>query len=89
MTVLYHNISVFMIMHSRYLVKYYFYNFASSLLHYQYLASYPMANTTLTNIVYLSFWVYILTHYLFQFALHLEHIFMGLSIGNMSAILNQ
>lgn len=33
-TVIYHNVSVFVIMHSQYLPKYYFYMFTSSLLHY-------------------------------------------------------
>ena len=88
-TVFYHNVSVFVIMHSQYLPKYYFYMFTASLLNYQYLASYPMANTTLTNIVYFCFALYQLSHYLFKFGLHLEHLFVALAAGNLSAILSQ
>ena len=57
-TVFYHNVSVFVIIHSQYMPKYYFYMFTASLLYYQYLSSYPMANATLTNIVYLCFALY-------------------------------
>jgi hypothetical protein len=63
-----HNISVYLLKHSNYYLKYNFYMFLSTFLYYFYLKTYPYSNVTLTNIVYGSFTAYQLTHNLFKFS---------------------
>ena len=87
-TVIYHNVSIFLIIHSQYMTKYYFYMWTASMMNYQYLALYPHANTTLTNIVYLCFSLYQLTHYLFKFCMQFEQMLTMLQAGNLAAMLS-
>lgn len=77
-TVVYHNVSVFVIVHSQYMIKYYFYMFLGSLLVYLYLMSYPYANMTIVNIVYICFSLYKLSHYMFKFSFQFEQIITNL-----------
>ena len=67
-----HNFSVYLLKHSTYYLKFNFYMFLSTFLYYFYLKTYPYSNVTLTNIVYVSFTAYQLTHNLFKFSFQFE-----------------
>ena len=50
-----HLVGQFMLMHSNYQNKYYFYNSMSHFMYYSYMKSYPYANYTLNNAVFVTF----------------------------------
>jgi hypothetical protein len=62
------NFAFYLLEHSRYKSKYVFWMFLSAFLNLFYLNTYPYANTTLTNIVYVTFIAYQLGHNLFKFS---------------------
>lgn len=82
-----HNFAIYILRHSKYFAKYYFYMILSSFLYYFYLKSYPFSSVTLTNIVYTSFILYQLAHNFFKFSFQFEITIANLNRGNLSAIL--
>ena len=87
-TLLYHNISFFTLIHSQYIYKYYFNMWIYTTMTYFYMSSYPNSNTTLTMIVYLTFTVYQLSYHLFKFSFQFEQIIYNVQQGNLSTMLS-
>ena len=79
--------SVYALQHSRYQTKYKFWMFQGSFLYYSYLQTYPFCNTTLTNLVFMTFSCYQFLHNLFKFSYHLEMLFCNVQRGTLSGVL--
>ena len=61
-----------MLKQSNYFVKFNFQMFLSIFLYYFYMKTYPHSNSTLSNIVFVSFTGYQLVHNLFKFSFQFE-----------------
>jgi hypothetical protein len=82
-----HNFSLYMLKQSNYFVKFNFQMFLSIFLYYFYMKTYPHSNSTLSNIVFVSFTAYQLFHNLFKFSFQFELILTQIGVGNLSAVL--
>jgi hypothetical protein len=70
--VLQHLIAKFMLKGSHYFYKFHFYSMIGAFINHSYMVTYPYANVTLTNIVFVLFALYQISHNLFKFSLQLE-----------------
>ena len=82
-----HNFSIYCLQHSKYQLKYRFWMFICLFLNYYYFKTYPYCNVTLTNIVFMTFTLYQLSHNLFKFSFYFELMIIQLNRGNVAAYL--
>ena len=82
-----HNFSIYCLQHSKYQLKYRFWMFVCLFLNYYYFKTYPYCNVTLTNIVFMTFTLYQLSHNLFKFSFYFELMIIQLNRGNVAAYL--
>ena len=82
-----HNVSLYILEHSRYQTKYRFWMFMGSFLNYSYQQTYPYCNVYLTNFVFLNFTLYQFLHNMFKFSYHLEMICSNIQRGTLTVVL--
>ena len=82
-----HNFSIYCLQYSKYQRKYRFWMFVCLFLNYYYFQTYPYCNVTLTNIVFMTFTLYQLSHNLFKFSFYFEMMMLSLNRGNIAGFL--